>query len=115
MGRLPFAGESPAPLFEWPGASEAHAGVALLLSLLGAGQGTADGEALRLSHARAAGLTLPEAARPGLPPIVPCSLFLSHDSSINDPAFSLRVQWFQRDGTTVFDTRREGAALIADR
>ena len=38
-GRLPFAGESPAPLSEWSGASEAHAGVALLLSLLGVGRG----------------------------------------------------------------------------
>jgi len=46
---------------------------------------------------------------------VPFSLFLSRDSPINDPAFSLRVQWFQRDRTTVFDTRREGTALIADR
>jgi hypothetical protein len=37
--RPPFAGESPAPLSAWPGASEAHAGVALLLSLLGVGRG----------------------------------------------------------------------------
>jgi hypothetical protein len=84
------------------------------LSLLGAGEGAADGEALRLSHARAAGLTAPDAARPGLPPIMPFTPFLSHDSPINDPAFSLRVQQFQRDGTSVFDTRREGTALIAD-
>ena len=68
-----------------------------------------------MSHARAAGLTPPEAERKGLPPIVPFSLFLSHDSPINDPASSLRVQWFQRGGTSAVDTRREGTALIADR
>ena len=112
-GRLPFAKESPAPLSEWPGASEDHSGVALLLSLLGAGEGAADGEAMRLSHALVAGLTPPEVARLGLPPIVPFTVFLSHDSPINEPAFSLRVQWFQRDETSVFDTRREGTALIA--
>ncbi len=112
-GRLPFAKGSPAALSEWPGAAEAHTGVALLLSLLGAGEGAADGEALRLSHARVAGLTRPEAVRLGLPLVVPFTLFLSHDSPINDPAFSLRVQWFQRDGTSVFDIRREGTALIA--
>jgi hypothetical protein len=57
-----------------------------------------------LSHARAS----------GLPPIVPFSLFLSHDSPINDPAFSLRVQRFQRDGVSVVDTCREGTALVSD-
>ena len=70
---------------------------------------------MRPSPARAAGLLPPEAERKGLPPIVPFSVFLSHDSPINDPASSLRVQWFQRDGTSVFDTRREGTALVADR
>ncbi len=109
---LLFAKEEVLALADWPTAAGSHPGVALLLSLLDAEDAQCDGEAVRLAHATVAGLSRAETSRIGLPPVAPFTLFLSHDAPIGDPGFTLRVEWFQRDGSPLFGLRRQGTALM---
>ena len=101
-GALPFAREAPVALSDWPQAALSHPGIALLLALLDTQEAQCEGESLRLTHDRVAGLSRPEAVRLGLPPVVPLTLFLSHDAPIGEPSFALRVEWFQRGGAPIF-------------
>jgi hypothetical protein len=110
-GGLPFAREAPVALPDWPKAAGSHPGVALLLALLDTEEAECTGESVRLTHGRIAALSRPEAARLGLPPVVPLTLFLSHDAPIGEVSFTLRVEWFQRGGAPVFGTRRTGTGL----
>jgi len=110
-GALPFAREAPVSLPDWPQAAPSHPGTALLLALLDTQEAQPEGESLHLTHDRIAGLSRPEAARLGLPPVVPLTLFLSHDAPIGEPSFALRVEWFQRGGAPVFGVRRTGTGL----
>lgn len=109
---LLFAKDEILAFADWPNAARSHPGVALLLSLLDAEEAQRDGEALRLSHATVAGLSRAETIQIGLPPMAPLTLFLSHDAPIGDIRFALRIEWFQRDGSPLFDLQRQGTAII---
>jgi hypothetical protein len=101
----------PIPLAQRPDAAASLAGAAWLLALLDRGEATTEAEAILLGHEQVARLSRCETDRIGLPPTAPFTLFLSHDAPIGDPRFTLRVEWFQRDGAPVFAPRRSGSSL----
>ena len=110
----PFSKKRIIPVSSWSTIAQTNPGVALLLALLDTEEATATPDSIHLSHERTSRLTRPDVTRLSLPGFCPFTLYLSHDGTLTDTRFNIRVEWSHRNGLPVHSPWRQGTALTAE-